>query len=72
MCVGLLVKEDEVSVSKISRREKGYRSFVRSFVSDCNAVETSYQITCLGSLADIGEPFKERCLVTSLQRLFSG
>lgn len=30
------------------------------------------QITCLGSLADLGEPFKERCIVTSLQRLFGG
>lgn len=45
---------------------------VRSFVSDCNAVETGCQITCLGSLADLGEPFKERCIVTSLQRLFGG
>lgn len=27
-------------------------SFVRSFVSDCNVVETSCQITCL----DVGEP----------------
>lgn len=69
LCVGLLVEEEEVSVSKISRREKGV-SFVRSFVSDCNAVETGCQITCLGSLADIGEPFKERCIITSLQRLF--
>lgn len=34
-------------------------SFVRSFVSDCNAVETGCQITCLGSLADIGEPGRE-------------
>lgn len=39
MYVGLLVEEEEVSVSKISRLEKGV-SFVRSFVSDCNAVET--------------------------------
>lgn len=37
MCGGLLVEEEEVSVSKISRREKG-ASFVRS--SDCNTVET--------------------------------
>lgn len=68
--MGFLVEEEEISVSKISRREKGGVSFVRSFVSDCNAVETDCQITCLGSLADIGEPFNERCLVTSLQRLF--
>lgn len=50
MCVGLLV-EEEVSVSKIFRREKGV-SFVRSFVSDCNVVETGCQVC----LADIGEP----------------
>lgn len=52
MYVGLLVEEEEVAVSKISRREKRYRSFVRSFVSNCNAVETDCQITCL----DVGEP----------------
>lgn len=59
MYVGLLVEEEEdVSVSKISRREKGV-SFVRSFVSNYNAVETSYQITCLVFLISESQ---ERCM----------
>lgn len=68
MCVGLLVEEEEVSVSKIFRREKGYRSFVRLSLT---AIQLKPVVRLLVfSLADIGEPFKERCIVTSLQRLF--
>lgn len=67
VCVGLLVKEEEeeVSVSKISRREKGYRSFVRLSL-------IAMQLKPIVRLLVWMSESQERCLATSLQRLFSG
>lgn len=54
MCVGLLVEEEEVSVSKIFKREKGCRSFVRLSLTAMQ-FETVVRLLVF-CLADVGEP----------------
>lgn len=47
-------------------------SFIRSFVSDCNAVETGCQVTCLVLLISESQKKMYRHSLQIVKRLFGG
>lgn len=58
-----------IRLEDIQAGKKGYRSFVRSFVSNCNAVKNRLS-DYLFLVLLISESQGEMSVVTSLQRLF--